>query len=210
MSIVIGFPHANSLDVEFARSLIHTLNENTDDAPATITGIIMQPAPSGLVQVARNHIVRQFLKSSCEWLLWLNTDKVWKPSAVHQLHATATKNNLLVVNAHVRNPPAEGQLGTTPVLFDHHLNPVEPPPGATLFRVFCAGMGFMLTHRSVYTKILETQGDGPQPWFSYEEWIDRVVGEDLAFCRRLQDAGIEVWVDNQVEVGHRKMFTFQR
>lgn len=214
MRVVIGFPHAATLDAEFVRCLLKTLNENTDDHEVAIVGCIMQPAPAGMVHVARNHIVRKFLATDAEWLWWLNTDKVWEPDAFYQLAESAVGLKVLVLNAHVRNPPADGETDSTPVLFNDDLRPFEPPPGLMLFPVFCAGMGFMLTHRSVFERILEVQGDGPTPWFAYETWEGRdgssVVGEDFAFCRRLKAAGFTVWVDNAVNVGHRKMVTLRK
>jgi len=198
--LVIGFVYGGALDPEFVRSLF-----KTTQSIERIFGVIMQPSPSGMVPASRNAVVRQFLETPAEWLLWLNTDKVWEPSEVTKILATAEQNNFPVVSAHIRNPGPD-QTTTLPVMVGEFLQPIEPDKPIGLGEVFCAGMGFYLTHRSVFESMLGAYADKtPSEWFDYETWDGRTTGEDLVFSRRLKHLGIKTIVDQSLKVGHRKI-----
>lgn len=65
------------------------------------------------------------------------------------------------------------------------------------------GMGFMAMKRSIFQKI-------NYPWFASDlvqigpEVCD-MSSEDATFCKKLNQAGIHIWVDPKCRVGHQKM-----
>ena len=69
--------------------------------------------------------------------------------------------------------------------------PAKIKPNTGLQKVDTRGMGGVMTALDVYRKI-------PQPWFQ------GVVGhgEDVAFCKKCKDAGIDVWIDTDLHFGH--------
>jgi glycosyltransferase involved in cell wall biosynthesis len=61
--------------------------------------------------------------------------------------------------------------------------------------VYVAGTAGMLIRRYVWEKI-------PKPWFTMGEVTPEVLGEDVSFCRRVKDAGFQVWCDMENTMGH--------
>jgi len=43
-----------------------------------------------------------------------------------------------------------------------------------------------------------------EPWFDLEYFEDGSLktGEDIFFCYKLRDAGVEVWCDPTIQIGH--------
>jgi hypothetical protein len=72
--------------------------------------------------------------------------------------------------------------------YKHH-NLLDIP--ATLCRVDAFGFGGCLISRKVFEQT-------PEPWFT----IDYRAGEDIAFCKRVRDAGFKLHVDGRYSVGH--------
>lgn len=68
-----------------------------------------------------------------------------------------------------------------------------------------AGMGFMLIKSGVVEKI-------PYPWFYKDAYtfekdgvlVSDMTSEDVAFCKNLKSAGVGIYVDSEVVVGHEK------
>jgi hypothetical protein len=74
------------------------------------------------------------------------------------------------------------------------------------FRVFTFGLAFVCLKKGVMEAI-------ERPWFefgSYERTTEsgvkyrQVVGEDFMFCRKIADAGFEMYVDPKIRIGHMK------
>lgn len=75
--------------------------------------------------------------------------------------------------------------------YDHfQLNEI---PTKGLLRVHAAGSGGMLVRRRVLEAI-------PSPWF--ESSTGAYVNDDLEFCRKVRDAGFEIYCDVEVCFGH--------
>lgn len=70
-----------------------------------------------------------------------------------------------------------------------------------LVKIFGVGMGFMMIRRGVFEQI-------QYPWFGpvfheIEHTYD-FSSEDISFCHKLNDAGIPVYADPKIIVGHEK------
>jgi GT2 family glycosyltransferase len=68
-------------------------------------------------------------------------------------------------------------------------------------RVEAAGTGCMLIHRRVFDKI-------KFPWFRWGEYLIegkyQQQSDDLDFCHRCRERGIEIWANGNVRCGHVK------
>lgn len=75
-----------------------------------------------------------------------------------------------------------------------------------LERVDRVGTGFLLIEMSVFSQI-------PAPWFEtpWVEAAEAFMGEDVAFCCKLQQAKIPIFIDHDVsrEIGHIGSFEFR-
>ena len=105
---------------------------------------------SMMTDVARNHIVEEFLQSDAEWLRWLDADNVDKLGSLRRL--LDTKKTLVTGIYTKRNDSGDlvayfsaGEGEYTPV--NHGYIPGE------IFPIDSAGMGGCLVHRTVFEDI---------------------------------------------------------
>lgn len=72
-----------------------------------------------------------------------------------------------------------------------------------LFKCFAIGTGFMLIKLSVFDKIAK-------PWFAFarNEDAEMVYGEDAWLCKQAIEAGLEVWADGALNIGHLGEYEF--
>lgn len=71
------------------------------------------------------------------------------------------------------------------------------------FKLFGLGTGAMLIKVDVFEKIT-------QPWFHFTYNLDGSLeySEDTYFCDKLMRAGIEVWCDPRIKVGHEGTYVY--
>jgi hypothetical protein len=73
-----------------------------------------------------------------------------------------------------------------------HVTPADLPDGG-LMKVHAVGSAGILVRRHV----LDAIGD---PWF--ESSTGTVINDDLEFCRKIREAGYDIWVDCDEQMGH--------
>lgn len=112
-------------------------------------------AGSMMVDGNRNNIVTGFLKGEADWLLWIDTDNVFKLGAVKRMlelrktivsgvYVGKTEPN---TNIAFRRVPETGMYRPVSEYEDYYKGEIIP--------IDMAGMGFCLTHRSVYEDMKE-------------------------------------------------------
>lgn len=150
----------------------------------------------GRVDCHRNSFARAVLDSDCTHLCMLDSDHVHPPNIVERLArwAAADEERFKVVAGlnFRRGEPFE------PLAFVRNGNgqyhPIAEWP-AGLFKVDVAAPCAMLIHRSVFETI-------PEPWWAYEYKNGKSPSEDMYFCERCAEYGIEVWVDGDTTSPH--------
>jgi len=95
---------------------------------------------------------------------------------------------------HRRYPPYD------PILFRGKIDAWEPVPdedweGGGLIEVDSTGFGCVLIDMEVFKKI-------DKPWFKWTRENGTVIGEDAYFYRAAKQAGLKVFVDCDVKIGH--------
>jgi hypothetical protein len=136
-----------------------------------------------------------------DWILWIDSDIVWKPSVLERLFS----HNLDVVSAVV---PASAQGAITAM----RLNPMGEPRQIVWTDlalddepVEVDGVGFGM----VAIKYGVFEGT-PRPWFIIRKArIEGVhypinYGEDYSACLNMKDAGFKIWLDPLARVEHIK------
>ncbi len=63
------------------------------------------------------------------------------------------------------------------------------------FRCNVVPTGFMLIKLEAIKKI-------PEPYFWFDWMNEKIVGEDVYFCRKANENGVEVWCDPTLKIGH--------
>lgn len=197
--LMVAYIHRQeAVDPYFCASMIRLARETTCHVASFPCG--------PMVDLGRNELVKQFLASPCEYLLFVDTDMTFSPSMVQRLYDKAMPDRILSGHcvsidgkpvSKIRHPDDEGN--------DKWF--LIGDPGDGVVQVDITGAAFLLTHRDVYEKV-GANNPGPRPYFAFSErWGVSGMSEDTEFCLRANDCGIPVLVDGSVRPGHRKVGT---
>ena len=162
-----------------------------------------------LLVSARNKLLQQFWDSDSTHLLCIDADIGWPPLAV--LSMLQTKKEFIGGLYPARQgsketfvyKPTLDKAGNK--IMDNHLMRVDYMPA-----------GFMLMERSVLKKLRNkfpelkyTSKTDPKDTgyclFNTELYEGEFWGEDFAFCRKVREIGVELWVDTLIEFEHANL-----
>jgi hypothetical protein len=145
----------------------------------------------------QNRLAHKFMAGNWDWFFLANDDQLYPPSSVKQM--IAHQKEAVVALSVSRKPPH------APLIYDmvedqffcHNLKPLENG----LIKIVGSGGGGLLLNRSVFEKVEE-------PWWNIAMMPNgEHGGEDLFFNRKMNNAGIELWCDTTIRVGHMTTFT---
>jgi len=146
---------------------------------------------------ARNTLVDLAIVNDCDYLLMLDDDMVCPPDLFTKLsgHDKDVCGALYYQRGGAYHPVIMRQYsakdGLKGVNFINHFDDMLRKPGLYDVTGGVIGGGCLLFKTEVFNKI-------QQPYF----WIDGIVGTDVYICNKLADAGVKIWVDTSVELGH--------
>lgn len=162
------------------------------------------------IQQARNKLVAHALSEEQppDYLLFIDSDMRFPKDALFR--ALAHDKDVVAVNYSTRQSPAQyisikerGYIGPVGDFRQNRLPTLEESTG--LEKAHAVGGGFLLMKAHIFENL-------PYPWFHIEAKPGgEVVGEDVYFCRLLEDAGIDVWVDHDLSkmIGHIGQFIYK-
>lgn len=187
--VFIAVPSMETLPALFCQSL--ALLQRAGD---TMIGFEV----GSLVYNARNNLARQAIMAEADWVLWLDSDMVFKPDLLQRMLKVCTENKIdfLTALCFRRKPPY------TPCLFDR-LEKVEKGASYTailsvpdgIFEVGgCGFAGVLLSTDVLLGVAAKFNGRMFDP-------IDG-FGEDVAFCWRARQCGYQIYCDSSIELGH--------
>lgn len=164
-----------------------------------------------LIDDSRNLLAETFLKSSTEWIFWMDSDMTFDPDTLVKLFDVAEEKKAKMVTGiyyqrkgmnypciwsrgeeledgtktGMRSPKSETNkyLGTFIV---PHPDKKEP------FKVHAAGFGCALIHRSVF-EVMD------RPWFQF---IKGTCSEDFYFFVNAKELGFDLWAVPTINLGH--------
>lgn len=189
MKVFIAVPTVETLPALFCQSL--AMLQRAGD---TMIGFEI----GSLVYNARNNLARQAIKSEADWVLWLDSDMVFKPDLLQRMLSVCTENDIdfLTAVCFRRKPPY------TPCLFERlqrikrgasYTSLLSVPDGR--FKVEgCGFAGVLLSTDVLMSVAAKFEGRMFDP-------IDG-FGEDVAFCWRARQCGYDIWCDSSIELGH--------
>lgn len=164
----------------------------------------------------RETIVKAWYEQNkSDWILWVDSDVVISPDTFRKLwdKRDAVDKPLLTGVYFTTDTPEEPLMVPSPTVFEFVVNGNEvgikrlhPLPRDKFIQVGAAGMGFVLMHRSVITRILEVKPN--TPIFTEVGVNKSFMGEDIFFFALCNEAEIPVWCDTSALVPHMKRFSF--
>ena len=183
MKLLIAVPTLDFLHFEFVRSLTDLIMRLNEDE----VNFEVKYLPGTLVYAARNKLVNHALENGFTHVLWLDSDMVFQDSILDDLMFCGKDFVCGRFNAR-RKPYVSCQFSKLVPLERVDDYPHEP------FRIMGTGFGCVLTSVEVLKKILEENASCFMPMDGF--------GEDLAFCVRAYEAGIQLWCEPTAVVGH--------
>lgn len=188
--LTIGVVHRDEVDAHFAWSLLRLARESS------CRFIIYPSGPA--IDIARNKVVEQFLESDSEHLLFVDSDIEFTPAHVKTLWENRAPERIVGGFCLARDGTSASRMRDSET---RRYFPIDYSP--MIVKVDVTGAAFLMVGREALEKV-RAQGH-ERPWFAFTDGY----GEDGEFCRRVQEAGYEVWVDGSVCPGHRKTTTLR-
>ena len=162
-----------------------------------------------VVSRARNLLAQDLLDSTCDYLLFIDSDINFEPEDILRLMAWGSDPKKGIVAAVPRTRSTDKVYIAT---LDHDENNDLTMNGMGLVRAKRVATAFMLVRREVF----ETLDKAHPEWRYFDARCDRTVpcifdfqlkdegyvGEDFLFCDRAREHGFEVWVDPTITLGH--------
>ena len=164
-----------------------------------------------LIDDARNTLTESFLRTSTEWLFWMDSDMTFPPDTLVKLFdAVEAKDAKLSTGVYYqrrgmnypciwsRGEKTEGGEvtgeGDSRSKYNQYLGSfaIIHPDKKEPFEVHAAGFGCVLSHRSVYEML-------DKPWFKF---VDKTCSEDFYFFVNAKQLGFKLWAVPDIELGH--------
>jgi len=211
-TVSIGWCDNGMTDGKFTEGLISV----------ALTGPGLGMPISTSIRVQGNQIARQrqalldhwYDKTKTDWLLWVDSDVVINADIWKLLHDTAdSKTHPMVSGIYFISKNTDGSLPIPmPVIFDdvdeytvkyHH-----PLPVNEVLKIDMAGMGLVVMHRSVVTKLREKYGTEVSFFAENDQKNEKFVGEDISFFRKCKALDIPLYAHTGAIAKHMKTTTW--
>ena len=183
MKLLIAVPTLDFLHFEFVQSLTNLIMRlNKDEVNFEVKYL-----PGTLVYAARNRLAIHAVENGFTHVLWLDSDMVFQDCILDDLMFCGKDFVCGRFNAR-RKPYVSCQFSKLVPLERIDDYPSEP------FRIMGTGFGCVLTSVEVLKGVLDKYGTCFLPMSGF--------GEDIAFCVRAHEAGIQLWCEPTAVVGH--------
>ena len=165
-------------------------------------------AAGSLVYDARNELLRRAHEAQADRILFIDSDMSFNRDLLTRLNEDSDAGCEIVAPlCFKRKPPF------TPVIYSvmelREENGMKIPtaqvyenyPAADLFQVEAVGFGCVLMTMDAVEKVVTKFGPWPfSPAMGF--------GEDMSFCMRAREAGVKIWCDSRIRVGHVGYYTY--
>ena len=161
-------------------------------------------AAGTLIFDQRNKLVKTSLEAKCDYIVFIDADMRFPRDTIMRL--LQHNKEIIGVNATTRSEPVvptakmlhiekDGSCTWQPI-YSNSLKGISKADGI--------GCGVMMIKADVFNRIQE-------PYFYFEQLPDnKILGEDIYFCVKAKDAGIDTWVDHDLsmEIKHIGQYTY--
>ena len=194
MKTLIAIPCMDMVHTQFMRALLQL------DKVGTIQFGISQ---SSLIYDARNMLAKRAIMENCDRVLWLDSDMDFAPNFMKVLMEDMDTGKDFVSGLYFKRkapiaPVVYKEVGYWHDEENESVTPIAVPyedyPKDSLFQVKGAGFGGCMTSVDLLKKVSEKFGLPFSPILGF--------GEDLSFCKRAEELGVEMWCDSRAKMGH--------
>lgn len=201
MKIFAATPtHDGRMCIETARAL---LNEQMLAHGAGVEFKAVFLPSCSLITHGRNQLVRDFMQSDFDRLVFIDSDVSWEPGALVKI---AHRPVDLVGGAYRYKDEKEGYS----VGFLADRKEIWADPATGLIEVQHLPGGFLAINRCVFEQLKAAHpgraylfhGDEYQGYFHAPIDDYKMFGEDVAFCYDWRDLGGKVWLDPEITLEH--------
>lgn len=199
VSVMIGMPCKGGVEPKTMKAIAETFYR---------CGLMRMEAGlaveiSGVVEIGRDSVVDDFLKSSAQKLFWIDSDMVWTAGDFLRMVALSTKVDVVTASY-----PAKIEGQTTFLL--KMLGPELTIEEYGLVEIEGIGLGFAVVDRAVIEALaakaprVKDQINGREMAAIFRNDIvdGRRRTEDIAFFSDIRALGYKVWLDPNVCLGH--------
>jgi len=139
-------------------------------------------------------------KNLNEDLLFIDSDIVFTPEDVFKIEEHLKTLDAVSGIYLLGNPPKEGIPAIFGLRKEKDYEYIKPEKG--LNRIGACGGGFLGISKRVYPILCDN------PFDNY--WEGAIIhGEDVSFCHRMNEAGLKIWCDATLRLGHiRQMIRY--
>lgn len=204
MRTLIAVPCMDMIHACFTSSLVNMLLQNKEYDLTVEFGV------SSLIYDTRNQLIARAIDGEYDRILWLDSDMVFEPEILRVLfedldHGFDIVSGLYFGRVAPSKPIVFSQCDIEQ-LEDGRLNPLSEAywdyPDNSLFEAAAFGFGCVAMNVSALKNVVDTYGKllfMPVGGF----------GEDMSFCMRARSAGVKLWCDSRVKLGHsgHKVYT---
>ena len=182
--IVIGIPSRGEIDVRTTKCLMENIVGLINEYEIQLDFRV-----GTYVHQMRNDIVYSAVENQADYLMFVDSDLEFPSNGIRQL--LAHDKDVVGGCYNIKKLPPKGTvkgLGKDGMICEHEMS-------KSLEKVYAIPTGFML----IKVKAVAFM---PHP-FDFDRYPNgMLIGEDVQFCRRLNQMGKEIWCDGSIEIKH--------
>lgn len=185
MKLLIAIPTTDEMPFQFVESLtklIRRLDADEVDYEVAFQG-------GTLVYIARDKLSKKAISGDYTHVLWLDSDMVFTEDLFDDLKDSG--KNFVTGIAHSRREPYSS------CIFSEIYPCFRKWKGAypdKTFKIAACGFACVLISTNIIKEVWDEHGTAFFP--------ERMLGEDVAFCKRASELGYEIWAEPSVKMGH--------
>ena len=194
MKTLIAIPCMDMVHTTFMKSVIGL--ERVGECRFSLTC-------SSLVYDARNTLAKQAVTEDFDRVLWLDSDMDFNPDLLKLLTKDMDEGKELVSGLYFKRkapvkPVIYKEVGYYHDKTNDSVTPIavsyEDYPKDTIFPIAGCGFGGVLMSVDLINRVGKEFGLPFSPILGF--------GEDLSFCKRVSQLGVEMYCDSRVKMGH--------
>ena len=194
MKILIAIPCMDMVHTTFLKSVLGM--DRVGECRFSITC-------SSLIYDARNNLAKQAVSEGFDRILWLDSDMDFQPDLMKRLSADLDEGREFVSGLYFKRRAPIQPVVYKEVGYYHskeldEVTPIAIPygdyPKDDIFKVAGAGFGGAMMNVDLIKRVGDKFGLPFSPIMGF--------GEDLSFCVRCSELGVDLFCDSRVKMGH--------